>query len=68
MPINNLLQAAEAKKEVGKEQAKGNIPGQNSISDRISGAADAISGAVDEHKYKTTAEGQANYTIYPDLI
>ncbi|KAF7970370.1 hypothetical protein HWV62_496 [Athelia sp. TMB] len=47
---------AEAKKEAGKEQAKGNVPGQNSLSDRVSGAADAVSGKVDESKYKGSAE------------
>ncbi|KZP04016.1 hypothetical protein FIBSPDRAFT_968496 [Athelia psychrophila] len=47
---------AEAKKDTGKEQAKGNVPGQNSLGDRVSGAADAVSGKVDESKYKTSAD------------
>ncbi|KZP19743.1 hypothetical protein FIBSPDRAFT_823956 [Athelia psychrophila] len=48
--------SAEAKKETGKQQAKGNIPGERSIGDRVSGAADAVSGKVDESKYKTSAD------------
>ncbi|KAF7985832.1 hypothetical protein HWV62_506 [Athelia sp. TMB] len=47
---------AEAKKEAGKEQAKGNIPGERSLGDRVSGAADAVSGKIDEDKYKGSAE------------
>lgn len=56
--VSDTLQgnAAEVKKETGKEQAKGNIPGNASISDRIAGAGDAISGKMDESKYNTSAE------------
>jgi len=56
--VSDTLQgnAAEAKKETGKEQAKGNVPGNSSISDRVSGGLDAISGATDEAKYKGSAE------------
>lgn len=50
-------QSAEAKKETGKQQAKGNVPGQRGLGDRISGAADAVSGKVDESKYKGSADG-----------
>lgn len=57
--MQRLEQTAEAKKETGKEQAKGNVPGQNSLGDRVSGAADAVSGKVDESKYKTSADGQS---------
>lgn len=51
------LQAAEAKKDAGKEKAKGNVPENASLGDRMSGAADAVSGKVDEEKYKGSAEG-----------
>ncbi|KZP06352.1 hypothetical protein FIBSPDRAFT_955221 [Athelia psychrophila] len=56
--VSDTLQGttAEAKKDTGKEQAKGNVPGQSSLSDRVSGAADAVSGKVDESKYKTSAD------------
>ena len=53
-----MIQTAETKKETGKEQAKGNVPGQSGLGDRISGAADAVSGKVDESKYKTSADGE----------
>ncbi|KAL1799623.1 hypothetical protein ACET3X_003660 [Alternaria dauci] len=33
--------AAETKKEANKEQAKGNVPGQDSLTDRASGALNA---------------------------
>merc|ERR1712072_1236524 len=46
---------AEAKKEAGKEQAKGNAGG-GSLSDRVSGAAGAVSGKVDESKYNASSE------------
>ncbi|RYN89727.1 hypothetical protein AA0120_g6468 [Alternaria tenuissima] len=39
-------QSAEASKEGNKQQAKGNVPGQDSITDRASGALNA---AVLEH-------------------
>lgn len=32
------------------------MPGQDSLSDRVSGAADAVSGKLDQHKYETGAE------------
>ncbi|KAF7979245.1 hypothetical protein HWV62_43222 [Athelia sp. TMB] len=56
--VSDTLQGttAEAKKESGKEQAKGNVPGQSGLGDRLSGAADAVSGKVDESKYKTSAD------------
>ncbi|KAF7985823.1 hypothetical protein HWV62_488 [Athelia sp. TMB] len=56
--VSDSLQgnAAEAKKETGKEQAKGNVPGERSLGDRVSGAADAVSGKVDESKYKGSAD------------
>ena len=47
----------EAKKETGKEQAKGNVPGKDSITDRIGGAADAVGGKLQQGKHDAKAEG-----------
>jgi len=46
---------AEASKEANKEQAKGNVPGQDSVSDRVSGAFGAASDKVDQHKHDGSA-------------
>ena len=48
--------AAEASKESNKQQAKGNVPGQDSISDRVGGALGAASDKVDESKHQGSAE------------
>jgi hypothetical protein len=47
---------AEASKEANKEQAKGNIPGNDSLGDRVSGAFGAGQDKLDEHKHKGAAE------------
>ncbi|KAK6527201.1 Ras- protein rsr1 [Arthrobotrys megalospora] len=47
---------AEASKEGNKEQAKGNVPGQDSISDRASGALGAASDKLDQHKHDASAK------------
>ncbi|KAF2009057.1 hypothetical protein BU24DRAFT_402418 [Aaosphaeria arxii CBS 175.79] len=47
--------SAEASKEANKEQAKGNIPGQDSIGDRVSGALGAGSDKLDQHKHEGAA-------------
>jgi len=47
--------SSEASKESNKEQAKGHVPGQDSISDRVSGATGAVSDKFDQHKHDTTA-------------
>ncbi|KAK6349286.1 Ras- protein rsr1 [Orbilia blumenaviensis] len=47
---------AEASKEGNKEQAKGNVPGQDSISDRISGGLGAASDKLDQHKHEASAK------------
>ncbi|KAL6711508.1 Ras-related protein rsr1 [Coniothyrium glycines] len=48
--------AAEASKEGNKQQAKGNVPGQDSLTDRASGALNAASDKIDESKHKGSAE------------
>ncbi|KAJ4317257.1 Ras- protein rsr1 [Ascochyta rabiei] len=48
--------AAEASKEGNKQQAKGNVPGQDSISDRVSGAMGAASDKIDQSKHEGSAE------------
>lgn len=47
---------AEASKEGNKQQAKGNIPGQDSLSDRASGAFGAVSDKLDQTKHEGSAE------------
>ncbi|EPS42146.1 hypothetical protein H072_3888 [Dactylellina haptotyla CBS 200.50] len=56
--VSDTLQGkgAEASKEANKEQAKGNVPGNDSIGDRVSGALGAASDKVDQHKYETGAK------------
>ena len=46
----------EAKKETGKEQAKGNVPGKDSVTDRIGGAADAVGGKLQQGKHDAKAD------------
>ncbi len=48
--------AAAASKEGNKEQAKGNVPGNNSISDRVSGATGAVSDTLNQKKHDGSAE------------
>lgn len=49
-------QSAEAQKEADKQKAKGNVPGQDSISDRVSGATGAISNKLSQEKHEGSAE------------
>merc|ERR1712071_28310 len=46
---------AGSEKEANKEKAKGNVPGNDSISDRISGATGAISNKMDESSHDAKA-------------
>jgi hypothetical protein len=48
--------ASEASKEANKQQAKGNVPGQDSLSDRASGAFGAVSDKLDQTKHEGSAE------------
>ena len=48
-------QSAEASKEGNKQQAKGNVPGQDSLTDRASGALDATSDKLNEKKHEGSA-------------
>lgn len=48
--------SATASKEANKEQAKGNVPGQDSLSDRASGALDAAGDKIDEKKHEGSAK------------
>lgn len=47
--------AASASKEGNKEQAKGNVPGKDSLTDRATGALDATSDKLNEKKHDTSA-------------
>jgi Ras-related protein Rap-1B len=47
--------AATSSKEANKEQAKGNVPGKDSITDRASGALDATSDKLNEKKHEGSA-------------
>merc|ERR1712108_25138 len=49
-------QSAEANKEANKQQAKGNVPGQDSITDRASGALNAASDKMNQEKHEGSAE------------
>jgi hypothetical protein len=49
-------QSKEAQKEANKEQAKGNVPGQDSITDRASGALSAAGDKIDQKKHDSSAE------------
>ncbi|KAF1943312.1 ras-domain-containing protein [Clathrospora elynae] len=48
--------SAEAQKESNKQQAKGNVPGKDSITDRASGAADAVGDKLKQSKHEGSAE------------
>lgn len=50
-------QSAEASKEGNKEQAKGNVPGNNSLTDRASGAMGAVSDKMEQSKHEGSASG-----------
>ncbi|KAK6333071.1 Ras- protein rsr1 [Orbilia javanica] len=47
--------AAEVSKEQNKEQAKGNVPGKTSLSDRASGVLGAASDKLDQTTHETSA-------------
>lgn len=47
--------AASASKEGNKEQAKGNVPGKDSLTDRATGALDATSDKLNEKKHDASA-------------
>ncbi|RVD86225.1 uncharacterized protein DFL_004513 [Arthrobotrys flagrans] len=47
--------ASEASKEGNKEQAKGNVPGQEAITDRASGAVGAVSDKFNQSKHDASA-------------
>ena len=46
---------AEASKEANKEQAKGKVAGNDSITDRASGALGAAGDKLDQHKHEGAA-------------
>ncbi|EUC44203.1 hypothetical protein COCMIDRAFT_37929 [Bipolaris oryzae ATCC 44560] len=48
--------AAEANKEANKQQAKGNVPGQDSLTDRASGALNAASDSINQKKHEGAAD------------
>ncbi|KAF1919438.1 hypothetical protein BDU57DRAFT_512536 [Ampelomyces quisqualis] len=47
---------AEASKEANKQQAKGNVPGKDSITDRASGALSAAGDKIDQTKHESSAQ------------
>jgi hypothetical protein len=47
--------SAEASKEANKQQAKGNVAGNDSITDRASGALGAAGDKIDQHKHEGAA-------------
>ncbi|KAH7131788.1 hypothetical protein B0J11DRAFT_520131 [Dendryphion nanum] len=49
-------QSAEASKEANKQQAKGNVPGQDSLTDRASGLLGAGQDKLDQSKHDASAE------------
>merc|ERR1712065_51864 len=49
-------QSAEASKEGNKQQAKGNVPGQDFITDRASGALNAAGDKLNQEKHEGSAE------------
>jgi len=55
---NSLSQSAEASKEGNKQQAKGNVPGQDSLTDRASGALGAASDKINQEKHEGSASGK----------
>jgi len=48
--------SAEASKEGNKQQAKGNVPGQDSLTDRASGALNAAGDKINQEKHEGSAE------------
>jgi len=54
--------SAEAQKEADKEKAKGNVPGQDGLGDRVSGALGAAQNKMDEGKHNTAAEANKRST------
>merc|ERR1711879_366815 len=46
---------AESSKEANKQQAKGNVPGNDSLTDRASGALGAAGDKLDQHKHEGAA-------------
>ncbi|KAF1346925.1 hypothetical protein BDV97DRAFT_300241 [Delphinella strobiligena] len=48
--------SAEASKEANKQQAKGNVPGQDSLTDRASGALSAAGDKMDQSKHEGSAK------------
>ncbi|RMZ66413.1 ras small monomeric gtpase [Pyrenophora seminiperda CCB06] len=48
--------SAEANKEANKQQAKGNVPGQDGITDRASGAVNALGDKMNQEKHEGSAE------------
>merc|ERR1712137_1077540 len=49
-------QSAEASKEANKQQAKGNVPGQDSLTDHVSGGLSAAGDKIDQEKHEGSAE------------
>merc|ERR1712063_244835 len=55
--VAETVQGATAtSKEANKEKAKGNVPGNDSIADRASGALDAAGDKIDEKKHEGSAK------------
>merc|ERR1711964_783897 len=56
--VSETIQGATAtsSKEANKEQAKGNVPGKDSLTDRASAALDAGSDKIDEKKHEGSAK------------
>ncbi|KAM0721532.1 hypothetical protein Q7P37_002457 [Cladosporium fusiforme] len=48
--------SATASKEANKEQAKGNVPGQDSLADRASGAFSAAGDKIKEQQHEASAK------------
>ncbi|EWC44466.1 hypothetical protein DRE_06734 [Drechslerella stenobrocha 248] len=48
--------SAEVSKEGNKEQAKGNVPGKDSLAERASGALGAASDKFDQHTHESSAK------------
>ena len=48
--------AATSSKEANKEQAKGNVAGNDSITDRASGALNAAGDKINQEKHEGSAE------------
>jgi len=48
--------ASEASKEGNKQQAKGNVPGKDGLTDRVGGAFSAAGDKIDQTKHEGSAE------------